>query len=124
MVLLNDLVNGGNDDGVNSLEDYLVFNYLGLNSPQKDGIIVSHQGSLLLSCEKSPPSSNRGTPLSSAKMKLTITDLWSSITVVKTTLRTKWRFSLYAPQHYMYHSNNKAYYPFFLLKVQTMDATV
>lgn len=59
----------------------LVFNYSGLNSPQTDGIIGNyhiHQGSVLLSCEKSSPASNRWPPLSSAKMKwplLTCTDL-------------------------------------------------
>lgn len=39
LVALNDPVNSGNADAVNSLEDYLVFNYLGLNFPQTDGII-------------------------------------------------------------------------------------
>ena len=58
------------------------------------------------------------------KWNLTITELWSSITVVKTTLRAEWRFSLYALQHYMYHSNNKENDLFSLLKVRTLDATV
>ena len=108
-VLLIDPVNGGNADAVNSLEDYLVFNYLGLNFPLTDGIIGNHhihQGSLLLSCEMSPFTS-KGCLSVLQNFYLTITDIWSSITMEIQSVCTT---------TYICHSN-KANHLFSLLKV-------